>query len=448
MHGTDKTARLLRPWSTNHGVARAVSILALLAAACSPSSAPTTEPPESTASTGSDTPRSYVLGDFPPFADRQLPASTAGALQGALDATVEEGTFTGVTAAVIVADRGRWTGAAGAADGIPLTPDSRSPTHSSGKTIVAAQVLRLVEDGKLGLDEQASDHLPPELRFFDANGATIRQALGMRSGIPGLNEDDGYYPAELASTAVEVFRKLPEPEVAPGGDPDYASTNYILLGTIIEHVTGRPLAEVLRSDVLSNPALGGFVYTVDDAMASDGWGVQTTPGSLARWGYELYGGFILSDASLREMTDFDGQWYGLGVMDFSGEYGTLAVGHEGESSVTTCCSLIRLVALPEEGVVISVQAATAATDHPYATYNSQVVRLTQTLRDAARGRVRVSGGRRSRAGLYPHSHPQPTPIAATRELLCRPVARPPAHGRPPGSRRARRMSHRAGSRRR
>jgi len=77
-----------------------------------------------------------------------------------------------------------------------------------------------------------------------------------------------------------------------------------------------------------------------------------------------------------------GDWYGLGVMDLSSEYGTLAVGHEGESSVTTCCSVIRLVALPEEGVVISVQANTAATAHPYDTYNSQVVRLTQVLKDA------------------------------------------------------------------
>jgi CubicO group peptidase (beta-lactamase class C family) len=176
---------------------------------------------------------------------------------------------------------------------MPLTPDSRSPTHSSGKTIVAAQILRLAEDGILGLDDLASDHLPPELRFFDANGATVRQVLGMRSGIPGLKEftsEGSYYPAEQASTAVKVFRKLPEPEVAPGGEPEYASTNYLVLGTIIEHATGRPLAEVLRSDVLGNPAFDGFVYTVEDALASDGWGVQATPGSLARWGYELYGG--------------------------------------------------------------------------------------------------------------------------------------------------------------
>jgi D-alanyl-D-alanine carboxypeptidase len=266
-----------------------------------------------------------------------------------------------------------------------LSSDSLSPTHSSGKTIVAAQILRLVEDGKVGLDDQASDHLPPGLRFFDANGATIRQVLGMRSGIPDLNEGDGYYPAEQAPTAVKVFKMLSEPTAAPGTGPEYASTNYVLLGTIIEQVTGRSLAEVLRSDVLDNPGLDGFVYTVEDALASDGWGVQTTPGSLARWGYELYGGFVLSDASLHQMTDFHGDWYGLGVMDLSSEYGTLAVGHEGESSVTTCCSLIRLVALPEEGVVISVQANTAATGHPYDAYGREVVLLTQVLRDAARG---------------------------------------------------------------
>jgi D-alanyl-D-alanine carboxypeptidase len=328
----------------------------------------------------------YALGEFPAFPHEPLPASTAEALQAALDEAVEGGSFPGITAAVIVAGRGSWAGAAGSADGHPLTPDSRTPTHSSGKTVVAAQVLRLAEDGMLDLDDLASEHLPPELEFFDVNGATIRQVLGMRSGLPTVNGGVDTYAVEAGrKTAVKVFRKLPEPEVAPGADPDYASTNYVLLGMIIEHATGRPLAEVLRSDVLDNPALDGLAYTVKDALAADGWGVQATPGSLARWGYELYGGFVLSDASLREMTDFQGDWYGLGVMDLSSDYGTLAVGHEGESSAATCCSVIRLVALPEEGVVISVQASTEETDHPYDTYNYELVRLTEALRDTARG---------------------------------------------------------------
>jgi D-alanyl-D-alanine carboxypeptidase len=301
-----------------------------------------------------------------------------------LDTAVDEGTFVGVTAAVILADRGSWTGAAGSWDDSPLTPDTRHPTHSAGKTIVAAQVLRLAEEGRVDLDAQASDFLPAELTFFDANGATLREVLAMRSGIPGLNEDAGYYPAEQATTAVEVFRKLPEPSLPPGSDTEYASTNYVLLGTIIEHVTGRPLSDALRSDVLAHPGLDGLVYTVGDALASDGWGVETTSASLARWGYELYGGSVLSEASLREMTDFQGQWYGLGVMDFSAQYGALAVGHQGLSSVTTCCSAIIVMALPEEGVVIAVQANTVGTN-PSIDTNSQVDRLARALRDAARG---------------------------------------------------------------
>lgn len=368
--------------SRTQGSHRVVLILALVGAACGPS-APATDPSvgEATASPA----RTLALGEFPPFPDEPLPGSTAVALQAALDATVEEGELNGVTAAIIVAGEGSWTGAAGSADGNALSPDSLSPTHSSGKTVVAAEVLRLVEDGQLVLDDLASEYLPPELRFFDANGATIRQVLGMRSGIPDLNEADGYYPAEQASTPVKVFRRLPEPTARPPTPAGYASTNYVLLGTIIEHVSGQPLAEVLRSDVLEDPGLDGLVYTVEDAMASDGWGVEATPGSLARWGYELYGGFVVSDASLGEMTDFQGEWYGLGVMDLSSDYGTLAIGHEGESSVTTCCSVIRLVALPEEGVVISIQANTPATDHPYDAFNGQVVNLTQALMDAALG---------------------------------------------------------------
>lgn len=390
MPNAEKADRGTRILSTTDAVIWVVAILALMVSACDPSTSArgTSDAPATGSSEGipdSAPSRTYGLGEFPVFPQGALPGSTDKALQAALDAAVEEGGLTGVTAAVVVVDRGSWTGAAGSAKGIRLTPDSLSPTHSSGKTIVAAEVLRLAEEGVLDLDDPASEHLPPELGFFDANGASIRQVLGMRSNIPDLNEDDGYYPAEQASTPVKVFRMLPEPKAPPGNRAGYASTNYVLLGTIIEHAAGRPLAEVLRSDVLDDPNLEGLVYTVEDALASDGWGVESTPGALARWGYQLYGGFVLSDASLREMTDFRGDWYGLGVMDLSSDYGTLAVGHEGESSVTTCCSLIRLVALPESGVVVSVQAHTPPTDHPYDSYNSQVVRLTQVLEEAALG---------------------------------------------------------------
>jgi D-alanyl-D-alanine carboxypeptidase len=247
-----------------------------------------------------------ALGAFPDFPDGALPGATVDAFQAAIDEAVGDGALNGVTAAVIVAGEGSWTGAAGSAGGIALTADSLRPTHSSGKTVAAAEILRLAEEGELDLDDPASKYLPPELGFYDANGATIRQVLGMRSGIPGLMEftaDGGYYPGEVASSAVEVFRMLPEPKSSPPTQVRYASTNYVLLGTIIEHVTGRPLAKALHSDVLDDPGLDGIVYTVPDALSADGFGVLAMPGSLARWGYELYGGSVLSDASLQERDD-------------------------------------------------------------------------------------------------------------------------------------------------
>jgi hypothetical protein len=70
-------------------------------------------------------------------------------------------------------------------------------------------------------------------------------------------------------------------------------------------------------------------------------------------------------------------------MDFSSQYGAFAVGHEGLSSTMTCCSAILLMALPEEGMVISVQANTAGTSASIDT-NGQVGVLARALRDAAR----------------------------------------------------------------
>jgi len=95
-----------------------ISILALVGAACSPTSA-SAPSPSVTADASVEASPTYALGGFPEFPGGSLPASTSEAIQAALDAAVEQGTFTGATAAVIVADTGSWTGAAGTLDGGP-----------------------------------------------------------------------------------------------------------------------------------------------------------------------------------------------------------------------------------------------------------------------------------------------------------------------------------------
>jgi CubicO group peptidase (beta-lactamase class C family) len=315
------------------------------------------------------------LGDFPAFPHGALPVTAATSLQSVLDGAVEQGTFRGVTAAVIVGDSGSWSGAAGVDEENPLTPDSQQLIASVGKTMTAAQVLRLAEEGMLDLDDPAADYLPPEVASFDANGATIRDVLGMRSGIA---DPSGYVElVDSGSTPAELLRKIPEPLWSPGSGINYANINYVLLGMIIEHVTGRPLLETLRSDVLDHPGLDGLVYRQKDALAADGWRIRSDPASLARWGYELYGGSVLSDASLRQMTDFRGDWYGLGAIDFShgtpaiSPFGVPAIGHGGmDPSVTTM-----LVAFPRTDVVVAVQAHTGSLQ--------QVADVVEALKEAA-----------------------------------------------------------------
>jgi D-alanyl-D-alanine carboxypeptidase len=296
------------------------------------------------------------LGQFPAFPEAQLPSSLAASLQDVLDQAVEEGTVRGATAAVVVADAGAWAGAAGVdREGGALTPDSRLLTASVGKTVTAAQILRLVDDGKLRLDDPAAMHFSSNLSAFDANGATVRDLLGMRSGL----EDPRNFFAlvERHATVAELVEQISGPVAPAGSTIHYANINFVLLGAIIEEVTGRSLSRATLGGVLARRELGGLEYSgIKNALAGDGWDVVTDPATLARWGYELYGGSVISDSSLREMTAFGGEWYGLGAIDFThpdaGTFDTPVVGHGGSEK----SHFVRLVAFLRTGLVVSVQA--------------------------------------------------------------------------------------------
>ena len=335
-----------------------VTAMAVLILGCTGSSEPSPTPAEPSptvdASTSASSPSpspAITLRDFPPFPDQPFSERVAASLQGVIDEAAKE--FGGISAGVIVGGAGHWSRAAGIAQGNLLTAGSALQIASIGKTVTAAQVLRLVEEGAIGLDDPAADLLPPELTGYDANGATVRQLLGMRSGIEGPATYDA------GATLPELVEMLPEPAFPAGSSFSYANVNYVLLGSIIEHVTGRSLWEVLRSDVLHHPGLGRLRFPVRDALAADGSLVESDPASLARWGYELYGGSVLTAASLRAMADFEDGFYGLGVFDMSSEnafvdegFGVPAIGHDGIGAGIAST----LVAFPRTGEVVSVQA--------------------------------------------------------------------------------------------
>ena len=222
-----------------------------------------------------------------------------------------------------------------------MVPNDQMAIASITKTVVAAQVMQLVEAGELGLDDLAADRLPPDLKF-DTNGATIVDLLSMRSGIPDYFADDGELVEVVTNDPLHVWtleEKLATvaPKRGPVGQDrewEYIGTNYLLLGLIIEHATGRSIARgaaqrgplgrwVRAPDLPARRAAdrsdgdaarcvgrhvrqgGGYLpsianatmFTSEGAMASDAL-------SLARWFRALCAGQVVSPASLDEMTDF------------------------------------------------------------------------------------------------------------------------------------------------
>ena len=142
------------------------------------------------------------------------------------------------------------------------------------KSVIAAQVMQMVEAGELDLDDPATDHLPPDLDF-DTNGATIRQLLGHRSGIPD------YYPPLLERLSTDrqrvwlnpalrglepadLLELVPDDRAPAGKEFGYTDTNYLLLGLVIEQIRGRPVGDVLRDGVLRIDGVERLIYQPDE----------------------------------------------------------------------------------------------------------------------------------------------------------------------------------------
>jgi len=310
--------------------------------------------------TPSDQPVRFSMDAFAGLREEPMDADTAALLQESLDTAAGRD---GATATVMTSD-GTWTGATGTADGVePMSPMAQMAIGSITKTIVASQVMRLVEAGKLDLDDPAADHLPEKIDF-DTNGATVRDLLAMRSGIPdyvdalwdSLSTDTGH-----VWRVGEMLALVRPRRDRPGKEIVYSSTNYLLLGLILEHAYDRPLAQILRDGVLDGPGLERMVYQPAERPSApianpDGapalprgrggaylpslagvtaaraaGAVASDSATLARWWGRLCGGQIVSPASFETMTDFGRtqDWYGLGIANRS-DAAPAAVGNKGE----------------------------------------------------------------------------------------------------------------------
>ena len=136
-----------------------------------------------------------------------------------------------------------------------MVPNDQMSIAHITQTVVAAQVMQMAAAGQLSLDDLAADRLPRGLEF-DTNGATIADLLSHRSGIADTLYGPGQWESLMtdplhAWTIEEELSTVGRKRTPAGQTWEFIGTNYLLLGLIIEHVTGRPVAEVLRSGVLT-----------------------------------------------------------------------------------------------------------------------------------------------------------------------------------------------------
>jgi CubicO group peptidase (beta-lactamase class C family) len=133
---------------------------------------------------------------------------------------------------------------------VDCRPDALFWIFSASKPYVAVLVHQLVERGRLGLDDPVAAHWPE----FGQNGKaaiTVRQVLAHRSGLPtaGGLAGDAVAVTDWRLSVRRIERAAPR--TAPGAVPAYSPLAYgFVLGELVARVTGRPVTDVLRTELL------------------------------------------------------------------------------------------------------------------------------------------------------------------------------------------------------
>jgi D-alanyl-D-alanine carboxypeptidase len=286
-------------------------------------------------------------------------AARVAAIRAAASANAEAGMVPGLVVALADHDESA-TLAVGVSDleaGTAMRPDDRFRIASITKSMTAAVVLQLVQEGRLGLDDTVETWLPGVLDAGDA--ITLRDLLGHVSGLPEVDDSGyvvGHHVRHGVTEAMYVRKVAHAPlEAEPGRLFVYRNVNFVLLGGIVEAVTGTPLGTVMRdrlfeplgmrdTRLVSEGHPGPRLVHVYDGTEDLTWldvywaggagGVTSTAEDLATFYRALFAGELLDEAHLAAMTDIRDDdlppWngYGLGLAAVETDCGT-ALGHSG-----------------------------------------------------------------------------------------------------------------------
>jgi D-alanyl-D-alanine carboxypeptidase len=212
---------------------------------------------------------------------------------------------------------------------VPVTPDTVFELASVTKQFTAAAIMKLVEEGKVQLDDPILWHLPRGPATWKA--MTVRHLLTHTAGLPGLEENfKALWPGgpRLYYSTAQLFNAATkDPLTFPAGERfQYSDVGYFLLGMIIEHVSGRRYAEFLDErffrplgmtstsvldqwKIVKHRAAGYTIRygqlvnirRVAQAELASHYGVMSTVKDLVTWEAALATGRVVTPASLAQM---------------------------------------------------------------------------------------------------------------------------------------------------
>ncbi len=237
-----------------------------------------------------------------------------------LQANLLKGTFNG---SILVAKNGvpvyeKYVGYKNFKTKDSITAETPLQIASTSKPFTAAAILRLVQEGKMELNDPVSKYFPG-LPYGDIS---VKMLLNHRSGLPNyLNymEDGGWNrttPASNADVLATLMNWQPLRALRPNAGFNYCNTNYVLLALIVEKVAGVSFPQYMKS-IFFDP-LGmqqTFVLTSSDSAkvtpSYDGYGkdwpldfsdgpygdknVYSTPRDLLKWDLAWYDGSVLNE---------------------------------------------------------------------------------------------------------------------------------------------------------
>ncbi|MFC2079918.1 serine hydrolase domain-containing protein [Bacteroidota bacterium] len=306
--------------------------------------------------------------------------------QDILDDFVKSG-IPGLSVAIKTPEYGWWVGCAGLAsieDKIAMRPCHLHNSASMAKTYTATMIMRLYEEGKLDLDDLASNYLSEDIVSGVANAdkVSIRQLLNHTSGMGASYNSElrniDFFNNPITDYSIDahfekyVYRQ--PAEAAPGEEYNYKDINYALLGLIVENVSDMSIGDYLDQEIIeplglvntyywSSPGypdripylvnsyfelFPGQIQNCTDISLSlrksaiGFTGIYASPYEFGRFVQELMRGNIVDPGTLEimledEQINFEFRKYGLGIMhwhdimDFDDSYGHAGGGRSSSS---------------------------------------------------------------------------------------------------------------------